>query len=116
MDATGSSVANLTDTPTIRDLAPAWSPDGQHLAYTRITREGGKPDLYVMNANGSARERLTSTTVPERDPAWSPDGTRLAFSAFGNASSDIFVMDLDGSNRINLTNHPDVEELPAWAR
>jgi dipeptidyl aminopeptidase/acylaminoacyl peptidase len=81
MDAVGGTLVNLTESPAVRELGPAWSPDGLHLALTRTTHDGGRPDLYVVNENGSARTRLTRTSVPERDPAWSPDGTRIAFAA-----------------------------------
>jgi Tol biopolymer transport system component len=80
MDAAGGTLVNLTESPAVRDLDPAWSPDGRHLAFTRTTHDDGQPDVYVANENGAARARLTRTGVPERDPAWSPDGTRIAFA------------------------------------
>jgi Tol biopolymer transport system component len=119
MDGIGSDVANLTGSPTVQELAPAWSPDGRHLAFARITRDGGRPDLYVVNANGSARERLTRTTVPERDPAWSPDGTRIAYAARTSPRGPfrLFVVEADGSGRTQLTTQAEgsADRSPVWS-
>lgn len=119
MDATGAAVTDVTGSATVEDRSPVWSPDGKHIAFTRITRTGGKPDLYMMNANGSARQRLTKTPVPERDPTWSPDGTMLAYSARVSPSGPfrIFVVEADGTGRTQLTTQAagSADRAPAWS-
>ena len=52
---------------------PAWSPDGQQLAFQR------DDGLYLLNGPGSGR-RLVFVANPGA-PAWSHDGTRIAFTA-----------------------------------
>jgi dipeptidyl aminopeptidase/acylaminoacyl peptidase len=54
---------------------PRWSPNGAKLAFLR----GGL--LWVMNADGTAKRRLT--TRPAAGPAWSPDGRWIAFASAG---------------------------------
>lgn len=58
---------------------PSWSPDGTQIAFTssqdRRLHDG---DLYVMDADGSDRARLTTTPGIEEDTAWAPDGTAIA--------------------------------------
>ncbi|HEU5108716.1 MAG TPA: hypothetical protein VFT95_09185 [Micromonosporaceae bacterium] len=54
---------------------PRWSPDGRRLAFLR----GGL--LWVMNADGTAKRRVT--TRPAAGPAWSPDGRWIAFASAG---------------------------------
>ncbi len=66
---------------------PCWSPDGQSLVY-EVTEDDGMvitaSDLYLIRADGSAREQLTDTPdLIERWPNWSPDGATIAFSAGG---------------------------------
>ena len=109
-----------------RKLAPGnpgmrWSPDGQKIAFVGSWRIGH--GLYVMNADGSGLERLT-TPVPGRcdglahwisGPAWSPDGRAIAFTASycGRRYSEepahvhrIYVMNADGSEQRMLTRNP----------
>jgi uncharacterized repeat protein (TIGR01451 family) len=108
MNGDGSDVRNLTNTAApMGEVDPAWSPDGSKIVYS-----GGSPSgIWVMNADGTAKTRLTTGWTP----AWSPDGTKIAFGATPplDSYSEIFVMNPDGSGITALTNccgdhvHPD---------
>jgi Tol biopolymer transport system component len=98
---------------------PAWSPDGQKLAFNR-SASGLNSGIYVVNADGSGLQNLTSGW----GPAWSPDGRKIAFGRVvkvrwvtpNGPDLDIFVMNADGSGIQNLTTgNPKPEEGPAWS-
>jgi Dipeptidyl peptidase IV (DPP IV) N-terminal region len=57
------------------DSGPRWSPNGARLAYL------DRGNLWVMNANGSHKTRLTNQAPAYTDarPSWSPNGQYLAF-------------------------------------
>ena len=57
---------------------PAWSPDGTKIAFA--SDRDGTFFIYVMNADGSNIERLSTGTAVEHDPTWSPDGRFIAFT------------------------------------
>jgi hypothetical protein len=59
-------------------LNPAWSPDGNQIAFSGLV--GGLNDLFVYDLSASALRRLTHDAYAELDPSWSPDGRQLAFS------------------------------------
>ena len=89
-----------------RPLGPAfpdtdWSPDGQKIAFTTWgdRRPSGGGDIYVTNADGSGRERLTTNPGPDSDPAWSPDGRKIAFVSGRDGKSGIYVMNADGTQQ-----------------
>jgi Tol biopolymer transport system component len=121
MNADGSDQHSLGDSP-IRRLAgtayaeePAWSPAGTRIAFS------GKPimsdaEIYVMNADGSDRTRLTDISgAAHWPPTWSADGERIAFTSEGTEGNpEIYVMNSDGSGLTRLTFDPAEDVFPAW--
>ena len=72
----------------------AWSPDGKRIAY--VAEADKQAELFVMEADGSRRTRLTRTPEFEVGPQWSPDGTRLLFTRLPKddpASARIWSLD-----------------------
>lgn len=59
---------------------PAVSPDGRQIAFGR--RLGGREDLWIMSADGSASAQLVPSAHPQQI-AWSPDGRMLAYVEAG---------------------------------
>lgn len=108
----GTGLVRLSDGPGDRD--PAWSPDGQRIAFVRS--RGDSADVYVMNADGSNLMRRTSGPYAEA-PAWSPDATRIAFAAGGDGSQNVYVMhaDDDGTGADALVALPGYDAYPAWS-
>jgi dipeptidyl aminopeptidase/acylaminoacyl peptidase len=64
--------------PEFSSGAPAFSPDGRRIAFTRKI-EKGKPQLYVMAVDGGEPERLTDLPLGVFDPKWLPDGSGIVF-------------------------------------
>jgi len=107
MNANGTGLVNLTNTPTISEGGPEFSPDGRRIAYT-----GGPPsnqDVFVMNANGSNKLNLTSSWPADDDsPSFSPDGKKIAFTrdadpGMGPPDSRIFVMNANGTGAAGIS-------------
>ena len=130
MDADGKNQHRLTNNRH-DDWDPSWSPDGKRIAFTssetgigaflhtQIVMEG-RPQIYVMDANGNNPRRLSNNNFAEWHPSWSPDGKRIAFTSSSDRPTadgywDIYVMDADGNNPRNLTNHPRGDWQPSWS-
>jgi len=58
-------------------LGAASDPFGAMIAFTHSRTEHGRPDIYLMRADGTGLRRVTRTGGSE--PAWSPDARRIAF-------------------------------------
>jgi dipeptidyl aminopeptidase/acylaminoacyl peptidase/CubicO group peptidase (beta-lactamase class C family) len=61
------------------DCAPAWSPDGNRIAFLRA--QDGPAQVWVLPAGGGEPEQLTTLPLGAGAPAWSPDGAKIAFAA-----------------------------------
>jgi TolB protein len=109
----GSLVRSLTGTADAYEAA--WSPNGNRIAFVS-SRGPNNEEIYVMNADGSERTRLTD--IPGNDhwpPTWSPDSTRIAFTSDGTKENgEIYVMNSDGSGLTQLTDDPTYDSFPAW--
>lgn len=121
MRSDGSDVRRLTFDDVIVNT-PRWSPDCARIAFSSTRHAGPNGDarndldLYVINADGTGLQRLTTTPGFDITPAWSPDGRRIAFSSERDGNSEVYVMDADGSNATNLTRNPANDQSPFWVR
>ncbi|MDX1393798.1 MAG: amidohydrolase family protein [Gemmatimonadota bacterium] len=76
MEWPGGTPRRLTGASTT-EAHPAWSRDGQWVAWVSWEPSGGH--IWKMRADGSGDPvRLTSAVATYQQPSWSPDGTRIA--------------------------------------
>ena len=86
--------APVTLTPEGESPAhPAWSPDGQRIAYTR--QGGAQPGIWIIGDTGGNPTRLTDD-LNDVDATWSPDGQRIAFGGAARSPAGIYVVDTAG--------------------
>jgi len=114
-DLNGSNREVLTNnapSDCITNEDPVYSPDGDHIAFTRRDNCGfpSEPDpyptdIYLMDSDGSDVTNLTSSPNQfEGSPDFSPDGQRIVFESSDwrnhpTIENRIEVMDVDGGNR-----------------
>jgi len=104
---------NLTN-DKVEDDFPEFSPDGKQIVWTK-GGHGRSGELWVMNADGSARKQLTFDSFPDLYASWSPDGSRIAWRSLRNNNGDIYVMNADGTNVRRLTTDPADDFAPEWS-
>jgi dipeptidyl aminopeptidase/acylaminoacyl peptidase len=93
--------------------APAWTPDGQEVAFVSI--RGGERDLYAKPADGSGiAQVLLDEERPIGEAVYSRDGQWLVYRVGAGGGRDIFAMRLDGnSSSVELIASQFEERSPA---
>ncbi|MGH7464123.1 MAG: amidohydrolase family protein, partial [Longimicrobiales bacterium] len=77
MDYPGGTPQRVTNADVV-EYAPAWSPDGQWLAYVTWTDDEGAGFVNRVRAAPNSRpQRVSRVPALYQDPAVSPDGTRI---------------------------------------
>ena len=61
------------------ELTPAFSPDGNQVAFSWTDEEQGQQHVYVKSVGVGSEVRLTSARERDSNPVWSPDGRWIAF-------------------------------------
>jgi DNA-binding winged helix-turn-helix (wHTH) protein len=78
------------------EISPAFSPDGQEVAFCWNGERQDNLDIYVTRI-GAATRRLTQDARRDYSPAWSPDGKQVAFvRETGQGTAEIRVVPADG--------------------
>jgi Tol biopolymer transport system component len=110
----GGNPINLTADSAADDTQPAFSPDGQQIAF-RSERDGG--GVFLMGATGESVRRLTDFGY---NPAWSPDGGKVLVATEGvteprvrNAESEVWQVEVaTGAGKLVI---PADAVQPSWS-
>jgi Tol biopolymer transport system component len=113
----GSKTAlRLTKDSPDDDTQPAFSPDGERIAF-RSEREGG--GIFVMGAMGESAKRLTDFGY---NPAWSPDAKEIAyaeqsalFPIVRDGTGGLWVMNVATGEKRSITGGEKAPAQPHWS-
>ena len=86
-----STTRDVTSTPGVMEREPAWSPDGQSIAY--FSDESGQYALHISSQTGAGEVKkfpLANDATYYFNPVWSPDSKLIAFH---DNKLEIWVLD-----------------------
>jgi serine/threonine protein kinase/Tol biopolymer transport system component len=78
----------------------SWTPDGRIVF---VSNEGGNPNIWITNPDGSERKQLTANDAANFSPIVSPDGKYIVFSVWRAGKKSLWRMQVDGRNPVQLT-------------
>ena len=94
-------------------LDPAFSPDGDQLAYA-LAAPGGAQQLWVLDLVTGQRRAVTSGPGLKTHPSWSPGGGLLAYQLRGDGPAQLWTAAAAGGSERLLVSAPGGATLPAW--
>jgi Tol biopolymer transport system component len=112
MNVDGSNVTPVSDITNDFDWEPAWSPEGDQIAWTH--EGGGDHGVWIRDlASGVGFELRTDAWSPD----WSPDGSRLAMTSFrpGDSSAEIYTVAPNGTGVNQVTDNTRAEDSVDWS-
>jgi Tol biopolymer transport system component/imidazolonepropionase-like amidohydrolase len=74
-----------SDSLTLGEFSPAWSPDGKTIAFTSWD-DANHGQLWTVSASGGAPTQITKDPGEYLNPTFSPDGGTLAYSRSSGAT------------------------------
>lgn len=96
-------------------MSPAWSPDGEQLAYVAFDVYRGTSSVRVQNlATGNAKTIATGHGV-NGAPAWSPDGSRIAYAKSVNGDTNVYSYNVNTGQSRRLTNSGAIDTSPVFS-
>jgi TolB protein len=110
-DGTNTVKIDLPDMGYVVD--PAWSPNGQLLAFS-WRRPAGNYDIYAMDIATHELVELTRDAGRNERPCWAPDGRHLVFESTRTGTRQIWSMLADGTEARQLTTAGQ-NESPSWS-
>ena len=97
--------------------SPSFSHDGREIVFADSAGRAFQSEIFIIGADGGARQQLTDNQWSDDDPAWSPNGSHIAFvsSRKGDSGETIYLMQRDGSEQKPLTSSSGDNLHPSYA-
>jgi len=81
----------LSGTESVHEHTPAWSPDGERVAF--VSESSGWYELHLVGADGAGGRQLTSAEADFFEHRWHPEGTSLVAARGRHGRYDLVVVD-----------------------
>jgi len=113
-DADGANRTRILASP-LPIMSPAWSPDGEWLAYVSFERRVSA--IFVQHRQSGKKTMVSARAGINGAPSYSPDGKKLAITLSGsNGNLDVYLLELATNQLTRLTDDPGIDTEAVVAR
>ena len=121
MNADGTNVKKLTNTPDCYNGGPFFSPDGKKVIFRSDRKEKDRLQLYVINSDGTGEKALTANDKwVYWAPYWYKDGKHIIYTAADHTDEkarpnyDVYWLNIEDGKTVRLTHAPGADVLPVF--
>lgn len=87
----------------------AVSPDNSKILYSvsyySVPEDKSNTELFIINADGSNNQQITTTPFAENSAVWIKEGSKIAYLSNESGSSQIWEMNPDGTDKKQLSDY-----------
>ena len=112
LDVGSLNLVKVSTRPTA--FTPDWSPDGRTIVFAAADDQGGNPQVYAVEADGTNERKLTASESLKSSPRWSRDASLISYSGLTIIpavsvrpallhNQAVWVANADGTNETPIT-------------
>jgi TolB protein len=98
----------------VDNFSPAWSPDGNSVAFRSVDKKKRR-SICVMDLTNRSVNEVLAESSSEGQLSWSPDGRNIAFSGSPQGNVDILIVEIASGNVFQLTESEGKDDSPTWS-
>jgi Tol biopolymer transport system component len=114
VDVETREITQVINTPDKDEFTYSWSPDGNWIAFTRVSDDtnhdgfinlNDQSDLFIVHPDGSGEINITQNRFSVFSPSWSYDSQTILFTVFlGSGKQEIWWYELSSQEFRRVTN------------
>jgi TolB protein len=104
--------AHLITKKNRENVTPAWSPDGNMLAYS--SNINGIRQICIYDFALNEESQITFGGENKENPCWAEDNLHIVYNTEYKATSELYVINLNNPNPVKISTGQGQKRFPAW--
>lgn len=116
MNADGSNIINITNTPDYDEVMPAVSPDGHTVVFMKAKHyDFASNELWAADADGSNVRQLTHNSSADGHADFAPDSRHIVYVSWRDGNEELYIMNIENGEDRRITFNNASDNDPDWS-